>query len=221
MGNSFEGGREVASAKEIVAGFSLDRTGKGGAVFDEEKLLWLNGITIRRLEPVVLAARLGPFIREAGYDEHSFGRERLTGIVAAVQDSLPTLADIGSLLAIFSDDRYRVEEDAAALLRSDDAKRVLGALKTFLDEAIVPDRGGILQNAAAAGAPADSAGWPEPFAALIKRIGEQTGFRGKRLYLPIRAAVTGRLHGPEMDRIFALLSLSSLRKRVDAALALT
>ena len=48
-------------------------------------------------------------------------------------------------------------------------------------------------------------GVPEPFAALIKRIGEQTGFRGKRLYLPIRAAVTGRLHGPEMDRIFALL----------------
>jgi nondiscriminating glutamyl-tRNA synthetase len=221
MGNSFEGGREIASAQEIVAGFSLDRTGKGGAVFDEEKLLWLNGITIRRLEPVVLTARLGPFIREGGYDEHSFGRERLRGIVAAVQDSLPTLADIGSLLAIFSDDRYRVEEDAAALLRGDDAKRVLAALKTFLDEVAVPDRGAILLNDAATVAPADRAGWPEPFAHLIKRIGEQTGFRGKRLYLPIRAAVTGRLHGPEMDRIFALLSPSQLRKRVEGALALT
>ena len=80
------------------------------------------------MEPAVLADRLAPFIREAGYDEHSFGRERLEGIVAAVQDSLPTLADIGSLLEIFSDDRYRVEEDAAALLRGDDAKQVLAAL---------------------------------------------------------------------------------------------
>ncbi len=43
MGSSFEGGREVASAGEIIEGFSLDRTGKSGAVFDEEKLLWLNG----------------------------------------------------------------------------------------------------------------------------------------------------------------------------------
>ena len=109
MGSSFEGGREVASAKEIVEGFSLDRTGKGGAVFDEEKLLWLNGIYIRRYEPAVLTDRLTPFIREAGYDERSFGRERLERIVAAVQDSLPTLADIGGLLEIFSDDRYRME----------------------------------------------------------------------------------------------------------------
>ena len=45
--------------------------------------------------------------------------------------------------------------------------------------------------------------------------------RGKKLYLPIRAAVTGRLHGPELDRIFALLSPTSLRNRVEKALALT
>jgi nondiscriminating glutamyl-tRNA synthetase len=220
MGSSFEGGREVASAQEIIAGFSLDRIGKGGAVFDEAKLLWLNGITIRRSEPAVLAERLGPFIREAGYGEDAFGRERLRGIAAAVQDSLPTLADIGSFLGMFADDRYRVEEDAAALLRSDDAKRVLAALKTFLDEGTVPDRETAARNDATAGAATDMAGLPAPFAVLMKRIGEQTGFRGKRLYLPIRAAVTGRLHGPEMDRIFTLLNPSSLRKRVEGALAL-
>ena len=45
--------------------------------------------------------------------------------------------------------------------------------------------------------------------------------RGKKLYLPIRAAVTGRLHGPELDRIFALLGPTSLRKRVEKALAFT
>ena len=45
--------------------------------------------------------------------------------------------------------------------------------------------------------------------------------RGKKLYLPIRAAVTGRLHGTELDRIFTLLSPTSLRKRVEKALALT
>jgi glutamyl/glutaminyl-tRNA synthetase len=108
-----------------------------------------------------------------------------------------------------------MDEEAASLLRGDDAKQVLSALRRLLDAAGDPEEG------AAASIPANREGIPEPFAVLIKRIGEQTGMRGKKLYLPIRAAVTGRLHGPEMDRIFALLSPTSLRKRVDKALALT
>ncbi len=221
MGSSFEGGREIASAKEIVGGFSLDRTGKSGAVFDEEKLMWLNGIYIRRYEPAVLTDRLAPFIREAGYDESSFGRQRLEGIIAVVQDSLPTLADIGGLLEIFSDERYRMEEEAASLLKGDDAKKVLAALRGHLETGFADTAVALQGKDAFVGIPGDGAGVPAPFAALIKRIGEQTGMRGKKLYLPIRAAVTGRLHGPELDRIFALLGPASIRKRVEKALAFT
>jgi nondiscriminating glutamyl-tRNA synthetase len=215
MGSSFEGGREIASAKEIVEGFSLERTGKGGAVFDEEKLLWLNGIYIRRYEPKVLTDLLIPFIRAAGYDERSFRRDRLEGIVAAVRDSLPTLADIEGVLELFSDDRYRMEEEAEALLQGDDAKKVLAALRGHLGAGAVSEEDRVL------GIPAAGIGASEPFAVLIRRIGEETGLRGKKLYLPIRAAVTGRLHGPELDRIFALLGPAALRKRVEKALALT
>ena len=64
-------------------------------------------------------------------------------------------------------------------------------------------------------------GPPLNFADLIKRIGSQTGLKGKKLYLPIRAALTGHLHGPELDKVFALLSPSSLNKRIEQALALT
>jgi nondiscriminating glutamyl-tRNA synthetase len=215
MGSSFEGGREIASAKEIVEGFSLDRTGKSGAVFDEEKLLWLNGIYIRRYEPTVLTERLLPFIRGAGYDERFFGRERLERIVSAVQDSLPTLADIGGVIEMFSDDRYRMEEAAVTLLKGDDAKKVVAALRGHLEAGVAPVEDGAL------GVPAEGVSASEPFAVLISRIGEQTGFRGKKLYLPIRAALTGRLQGPELDRIFALLGPVALRRRVERALALT
>lgn len=215
LGSSFGSGREVLSAEEIVEGFSIERTGKGGAVFDEEKLLWLNGLCIRRLEPAVLTDRLIPFIVAAGYDECSFGRERLEGIVAAVRDSLLTLADIGGILEIFSDEHYRIDEEAALLLKGDDAKQVLSELRVLLAAEGDPE------GAAAAGVPTDRLGISEPFAALMKRIGERTGMRGKKLYLPIRAAVTGRLHGTELDRIFTLLSPASLRKRVDKAIALT
>ncbi len=219
MGSSFEGGREVVPAKEISEGFSLERTGKGGAVFDEEKLLWLNGIYIRRFEPAVLTERLVPFIRGAGYDENSFGTERLEGIVAAVQDSLTTLADIGGHLEIFSDDRFRIDEEAASLLKDEDAKQVLMVLSEILDTRTISSAATVPGNGASAGVSA-GAGLPLHFAELIKQIGEQTGLRGKKLYLPIRAALTGRLHGPELDQIFPLLGPASLRKRIENALTL-
>lgn len=215
LGSSFGSGREAVSTSEIIEGFSIERTGKSGAIFDMEKLLWLNGVHIRNLEPAVLTDRLIPFILAAGYDEPSFGREKLEGIVAAVRDSLPTLADIGGLLEIFSDERYRIDDEAASLLGGEDAKLVLSALRGLLDGG--SDSGG----ETAAGVSADSAVISEPFGALIQRIGERTGLRGKKLYLPIRAAVTGRLHGTELDRIFALLGKASLRKRVEKALAIT
>ncbi|MHB8772135.1 MAG: glutamate--tRNA ligase [Syntrophales bacterium] len=198
LGSSFAGGREVASAGEIAGEFSLERTGKGGAVFDEDKLLWLNGIHLRRLETGALGERLQPFIREAGYDERTFGAERLGEIVAALRDGLPTLAAIGGYLDIFSDDRFRIDDEAAAILKNEEAKRVLAALQRILAGEIAPG----------------------PFAALGKLIGEEAGLKGKKLYLPIRAALTGRLHGPELDKVFALLTPATLRSRVERALTL-
>lgn len=209
LGSSGEGGREVCSARELVEGFSLIRTGKGGAVFDEEKLLWFNGVHIRRHDPQSLADLLAPFISAAGYGESSFRRESLEAIVATVQDNLTTLADIGGFLELFDDDRYRIDEEAAALLREKDARQALAALRELLGAESVPEEG------RGCFAPAES------FLVLIRRLGEKTGLRGKKLYLPIRAAVTGRLHGPELDRIFALLGPASLLRRVEKGLALS
>lgn len=214
MGSSFEGGKELVSVQEIIEGFSLDRTGKSGAVFDEEKLLWLNGLYIRRYDPKTLTDLLMPFIRTAGYDENSFSRDRLERIVAAVQDNLPTLAAIGDFIEMFDDERYRIEEDAAALLRTDDAKRVLGAFQKELRKLGCSGGESLGQASDAATAP------------FLRGIGEwmrhnETGLKGKNLYLPIRAAVTGRLHGLELDRIFGLLGLTSLLRRVEKVLVIS
>lgn len=90
-------------------------------------------------------------------------------------------------------------------------KNVLFALHRLLEAGAVSNKNGDARTYT-------EEAQPIPFADLIKRIGEQTGMRGKKVYLPIRAALTGRLHGPELDRIFALLSPTSLRKRVAKAL---
>ncbi|MDA8126856.1 MAG: glutamate--tRNA ligase [Deltaproteobacteria bacterium] len=205
LGSASDGGREIVSPKELIAGFAIDRTGRGGAIFDEEKLLWLNGLYIRRYTAAALTDLLLPFVRQAGHDERTWERSRIEAVVAAVQDSLPTLEAIGGFLDLFTDDRFTLDPEAAALLGQEDAKKVLAALRGIL-----------------AGLPAEEGAASEPlpeFRSLIRSIADQTSLKGKQLYLPIRAAVTGRLHGPELDRIFALLGSASLLKRVDNALA--
>jgi nondiscriminating glutamyl-tRNA synthetase len=212
LGSSFEGGREIVSARELIEGFALERTGRGGAVFDEEKLLWLNGVYIRRYEPAALADLLQPFLCEGGHDERAWERRRFVAVVAAVQDSLPTLGAIGGFLDLFTDDRYTLEPEAEALLRQEDAQKVLLALRETL-------LGLPAGQEHAAGAGPDTAALPA-FRGMVNSLAERTSLSGKKLYLPIRAAVTGRLHGPELDRIFALLGPSSLLRRVEKALAI-
>ena len=50
-------------------------------------------------------------------------------------------------------------------------------------------------------------------------LAERTGRRGKKLFLPLRAALTGRTRGPELDRCFSVLGRASLRRRLERALA--
>lgn len=217
LGGSLAGGKEIASAEELVKGFSLDRMGKSGAVFDEEKLLWLNGIYLRRYDVKTLTDLLLPFMREAGYCEKLWERGRIEAIVETVRDNLSTLADIGGLFDLFAEDRYRMEEEAAILLRQEEARQVLLALRELLKAEFVAGEDGKESVPGPPGTRADVAFPVDSFASLIRRVGEKSGYRGKKLYLPIRAAVTGRLHGPELDRIFALLGPVSILRRIEKA----
>jgi len=200
LGSSLGGGREVCTLEDMISSFSLDRAGKSGAIFDEDKLRWLNGIYIRQGELHGLTERLLPFIRAAGYhDVDTLDRTWLERVIDAVRGDLTTLSDIGDQMDIFFDDRYALSGEARQVLREEQALNVVRVLKESLDHL--------------------------PFSAdrfyqqILENVRRKTGARGKKLFMPIRAAVTGKTRGPELDKVFAILSLGSLRRRVEAAIS--
>ena len=71
--------------------------------------------------------------------------------------------------------------------------------------------------AAADGCPED-AFTDEAVKAIVKGVQQQTGFKGKQLFMPIRAAVTGQTHGPDLNRTIALLGKRKVAERVEARL---
>ncbi len=197
LGSSFADAREVLSQSEMVEAFSLDRASKSGAVFDEEKLRWLNAVYIRSLTADDLMNRLLPFLRRAGYQPEELDPLWLKQIVETVKDELTALADIGEHIALFFDSRYRMTSEAKQVLDSAGAKKVVLAFGEYLDTA---------------------AGLPlEIYAAAIKHARESSGIKGRDLFMPVRAALTGKVKGPELEKVFAILGKESAVKRLKQA----
>jgi len=198
LGSSFAEAREVLSRSEMIEAFSLERASKSGAVFDEDKLRWLNAIYIRNTALDDLINKLEPFLREAGYVPELLDAGWLKSVIETVQDELVTLADIGEHIDLFFDDRYAVSPEARQLLDSESGRKVVQAFGEFLRNA--------------SGAPQDI------YASAIKYAKEKSGVKGRDLFMPVRAALTGKIKGPELDRVFAILGKSSTEKRLKQAL---
>jgi nondiscriminating glutamyl-tRNA synthetase len=197
LGGSLGEGKEVASMEEIISMFSLDRAGKSGAIFDEGKLKWLNAIYIRNCDVDKLTELLRPFIKEAGYDIDLMHRGWLHQVVEALRDNLVTLADVGLYMDIFIDDKYLISDEARAVLR-EDAAAVVKVLRDELEQKEIPER--------------------DFYRSLINSVRRKTGLKAKDLFLPIRAAVTGRTSGPELEKVFAILGKESIVRRLKRAI---
>jgi nondiscriminating glutamyl-tRNA synthetase len=198
LGSSLEDGKEIASIQEIIEMFSLDRAGKSGAIFDENKLRWLNAIYIRNDGIEKLTERIIPFIKRAGYDVEVFDHSLLRQIVEAVRDNLVTLSDIGNYLDIFFDEKFHISDEAADLLKDKTASVVIRALYDALNHHDITDE--------------------NLYDDLIKRVREKTGLKARDLFMPVRAAMTGRVSGPELRKIFSILGKKSILVRLKHAI---
>jgi glutamyl-tRNA synthetase len=197
LGSSFADGREVLPLSEMVEAFSLERASKSGAVFDEEKLRWLNAVYIRSLTADDLIDRLWPFLRRAGYQPEELEPSWLRQVIETVRDELTALADIGEHMAMFFEGRYRMTAEARQVLDSANARAVVLAFYEYV--------------ISAAGAPLDI------YAAAIKHTREKSGVKGRDLFMPVRAALTGKVQGPELEKVFAVLGKESAVKRLKQA----
>ena len=118
--------------EELIRSFSLDRVNKAPAVFDEQKLRWMNGRYLRELDPADLAGRL----------EVLTGREGLIDAAAVAQEKMQTLADFWPL-AGFLVERQPYDDKAwdkvmrdGAVERLQRAREVLAEVEPFTPEQV-------------------------------------------------------------------------------------
>ncbi len=197
---------EVLTIEEIVERFEIASVHKGGAVFDRERLEWLNGQWIRRLAPDDLVERLAPFLArdlEAGRIDRLPGEDELRAILPVIQDRLPTLGAVGDLVGFLWIDR--LETDPAML---------------------VPKRWDPATTEAGLRAARDTLGditevtWEaDELEPPLRALAEARGWKAGDLFMAIRVAVTGRTATPPLFDTLVALGRDRTLARLDDAIA--
>jgi nondiscriminating glutamyl-tRNA synthetase len=196
---------EILSLDQIVERFDLGAVHKGGAVFDRERLEWLNGQWIRRLSADDLIDRLRPFLEAelvAGRIERMPSDEEIRALLPVIQDRLPTLGAIGELVGfLWVTD---VSVDAQMLVpKRWDAGTTRDALAAA--RATIADVGEVSFEA-------------DELEPRLRELAEGRGWKAGDLFMAIRVAVTGRTATPPLFDTLVALGRDRALTRIDRAL---
>lgn len=193
--------RELFRLPDLVREFTMERVSKSPAVFDLDKLNWLNGIYIRELSPTDLYERVEPYLREAGIHLHPVQREV---VAAAIQSNLVTLEEAPKYAEVFTAPLALEGNPHLEVLQGPGVLQVFElleeALAQFTDEYLTAEDGRAILHTVAAAC-------------------KEKGLKGKSIYMPIRIALTGRNEGPELFYLVAGLGRSRVLERLQAARA--
>jgi nondiscriminating glutamyl-tRNA synthetase len=210
-----EEGQEILDLPEIARLFELSRVSKSPAIFDRAKLDWMNRTYINRMPAPELALRAEPYFVSAGLfppESDSAARDWLARIVEAVKthaDHLDQLPGETALIYGF-EGAPQLDPDAQAALQTPEARSVAREFARLVEE-----RETLTYDA---------------YKEIVGLVKTATKQKGKNLFHPIRAALTGKGSGPELDRLIPIYEegsrlnlprrVMSCRERLRAVLAI-
>ncbi|MFB7817991.1 glutamate--tRNA ligase [Paenibacillus chitinolyticus] len=201
LGWSPGGEVEMFTLEELVEQFDLDRVSKSPAVFDMDKLNWMNNHYIKQAPLERIAGLAVPHLQKAGLipAELSEGQQRwATELVGLYQEQLRYAAEIVDLAELFFREKLAFDDEAAALLAEE---HVPAVVQSFLKQVEA----------------ADSLA-PENVQKLLKAVQAETGYKGKQLFMSIRVALTGQMHGRDLNMTIHLLGREKVQERLRALL---
>lgn len=188
LGWSPVGEEEIFSQEELIKIFDPERLSKSPAAFDGKKLEWVNNQYMKELDIDVLTNMCLPYLAaegkiEAQPDAAKF--EWLKKVVSLYQPQMSYAAEIVNLSELFFNDHPVLDDAAKEVLAGETVPTVLAAFKAQLEAMDVVN--------------------VENIKAGIKAVQKETGVKGKNLFMPIRVAVSGQMHGPELGDTIELL----------------
>jgi glutamyl-tRNA synthetase len=201
IGWSLDDKTEIMSRKELVENFSLERIGKTGAIFNRDKLDWMNGLYIRSLSVADFTQRVLPFL-EKGLPpgvKRPLDMDYVRRIVPLIQERANTLVEAAKYADFFFLDK--LEYDASLLMgKKMTAVTTLRALKAAREKisSLESFNHDLLEG-------------------TLRLLAEELRIKAGQLFSPLRVATTGRTAAPPLFETMVVLGKERCLKRIRVA----
>ena len=181
------GDQELYTFDELVEDFSIDRIQKSGAIFDIKKLNWMNNHYIKKLDPQEI---LDKFLK----DNIDLKDKITLPMIKLVYEKIDRLTDIRDELKFLFE--YSLENKKChEILNNESSKTVLKLFNTKLEKTHILDS--------------------MSFKTIVSKIQEEIKVGGKDLWMPLRIAITGKMHGPDVASIVEILGKEACLQRLN------
>ncbi|MFC0525689.1 glutamate--tRNA ligase [Pontibacillus salicampi] len=201
LGWSPVGEEEIFTRSQLIDIFDPDRLASSPAVFDPQKLKWINNQYIKASDLDRVVDMALPHLVEAdrlpkdmSQEQKDWARE----LISLYQEQMNYAAEIVELTELFFRQEIDYGEEAMEVLRGEQVPEVLDSFSRKLAEL--------------------EAFEPDHIKKAVKAVQKETGHKGKKLFMPIRVATTGETHGPELPNAIHLLGIDTVQARLTSAL---
>lgn len=197
LGWSPVGEEELFTKEQFIDIFDVNRLSKSPALFDMHKLKWVNNQYVKALDLDQVVALTLPHLQKAGKVSEQLSDEENTWVrklIALYHEQLSYGAEIVELTELFFKEQIDYNQEAKEVLAEEQVPEVMASFAGQLErlESFTPDE----------------------IKAAIKAVQKETGHKGKKLFMPIRVAVTGQTHGPELPQSIELLGKETVLNRI-------
>ncbi|MBC5915952.1 glutamate--tRNA ligase [Bacillus pumilus] len=197
LGWSPVGEEELFTKEQFIDIFDVNRLSKSPALFDMHKLKWVNNQYVKALDLDQVVALTLPHLQKAGKVSEQLSDEKNTWVrklIALYHEQLSYGAEIVELTELFFKEQIEYNQEAKEVLAEEQVPEVMASFAGQLErlESFTPDE----------------------IKAAIKAVQKETGHKGKKLFMPIRVAVTGQTHGPELPQSIELLGKETVLNRI-------
>ncbi|MDL4841361.1 glutamate--tRNA ligase [Aquibacillus rhizosphaerae] len=201
LGWSPVGEEEIFTKEQFIEMFDSERLSTSPAIFDPAKLKWMNNQYIKAAEFEQVVELTLPHLVKANklpenMDEvtHAWALD----LIRLYKEQLSYGAEIVELTELFFKEEIEYSDQAMEVLNEEQVPEVLHVFSTKLAE---------LEEFS-----------PETIKAQIKATQKETKHKGKKLFMPIRVATTGQVHGPELPDAIHLLGIDVVQARLTVVL---
>ena len=200
LGWSLDGSTEVVSLQEIIDNFTLDRITKSAAIFDQDKLMWMNGVYIRNMPADELAGRMAEYIPRSLDAE---GQDYLCRIAPLVQERLKRLDDSDDMTAYFFGELAPDYDSGTLVQKGMDSAVTTTALQAALEDLTTNTADGDFGH--------------EKLESLLGETGQRLELSRRQFFGLLRTAATGRTVSPPLFETMEVMGRQRVLSRLRLA----